>query len=216
MLKKPISFIAILLLLTISNGSVLGEVALGVKAGDWIEYSVSTTGAPTEGHDVVWARMEILSIQDNQVTLNTTTTAVNGSYSSMIMTLNPSIGAVDVWAIIPANLTKGESFYDRNMGNIPIQGEEQKTFGGISRDTTFYNSSERFKRWDRATGVFLEGVDYQPSYSLSAVFLETNMWSDQLFGLEPTVFYIIVLALVASITAITLFLLIWRRSSKKL
>jgi hypothetical protein len=38
-------------------------ISVGVKGGDWIEYSVVTTGKPEEGHDVVWARMEILEVR---------------------------------------------------------------------------------------------------------------------------------------------------------
>ena len=103
----------------------VADVSLGVKPGDWIEYAVSTTGVPSEGHDVVWARMEVLSVSHGEViAANTTTKAVNGSFSSLVMTLDPASGQVDIWAIIPADLSKGSSFYDKNLGNIPIMGEE--------------------------------------------------------------------------------------------
>jgi hypothetical protein len=95
------------------------------------------------------------------------------------MILNPAIGAVDVWAIIPADLNAGESFYDKNLGDIPIEGSEQKAFGGDNRDTTTYNSTERFKRWDKVTGVFLEGTDKLETYTLTAIFDKTNIWSSQ-------------------------------------
>ncbi len=184
----------------------VADVALGVKPGDWIEYTVSTTGAPSEGHDVVWARMEILSVSHGQViAVNTTTKALNGSFSSLVMTLDPDSGQVDVWAIIPADLSKGASFYDKNLGNIPIMGEELQTYGGVTRDTTFYNSTERFKRWDKATGVFLEGTDNVGTYSLTATFIHTNMWNPQILGLDQTVFYAMVTVVIAIIVVAVVF-----------
>ena len=189
---KRVFTVAFLLFLFLSAEAVAGDVSVGVKTGDWIEYTVSTTGLPPEGHGVVWARMEILSIIDGEITVNTTTTAANGTFSNVVMTLNPSAGQVDVWAIIPANLGKGDSFFDKNLGNIPIMGQQEKTVGGVVRDTTFYNSSDRFKRWDKLTGVFLEGTDVLGNYSLSATFERTNMWRNQILGLDPSVFFVLV------------------------
>jgi hypothetical protein len=189
---KRVFAVAFLLILFLFSEVVTGGVSIGVKTGDWMEYTVSTTGLHPEGHDVVWARMEILSIVVGEITVNTTTKAANGTFSNVVMTLNPSAGQVDVWAIIPANLRKGDSFFDKNLGNIPIMGQQEKTVGGVVRDTTFYNSSDRFKRWDKLTGVFLEGTDVLGNYSLSATFKQTNMWRNQIVGLEPSVFFILV------------------------
>ena len=71
-------------------------------------------------------------------------------------------------------------------------GQQEKTVGGVVRDTTFYNSSDRFKRWDKLTGVFLEGTDVLGNYSLSATFERTNMWRNQILGLDPSVFFVLV------------------------
>ncbi len=189
---KRVFTIAFLLFLFLFAVAVANGVSVGVKTGDWIEYTVSTTGLPSEGHDVVWARMEILNIVNGEITVNTTTKATNGTLSNIVMTLNPSAGQVDVWAIIPANLGKGDSFFDNNLGNIPIMGQQEITVGGVVRETTFYNSSDRFKRWDKLTGVFLEGTDVLGNYSLSATFERTNMWRNQILGLNPFVFLVLV------------------------
>jgi hypothetical protein len=185
-------FTAVFLLFLFFSEAVAGGVPVGVKTGDWIEYTVSTTGLPPEGHDVVWARMEILNIANGEITVNSTTKAANGTLSNIVMSLNPSLGKVDVWAIIPANLGKGDSFFDKNLGNIPIMGQQEEKVGGVIRDTTFYNSSDRFKRWDKLTGVFLEGTDVLGNYSLSATFDRTNMWRNQILGLDPSVFLVLV------------------------
>jgi hypothetical protein len=93
---RKFSIVAFLLFLFLSTEIVVGGVSIGVKTGDWIEYTVSTTGLPPEGHDVVWARMEILKILDSEITVNTTTKAANGTFSNVVMALNPSAGQVDV------------------------------------------------------------------------------------------------------------------------
>jgi hypothetical protein len=191
MVKRVFTF-AFLLFLFLSLEAVASGVSVGVKTGDWIEYTVSTTGLPSEGHDVVWARMEILNIENGEITVNTTTKATNGTLSNIVLKLNPSAGQVDVWAIIPANLGKGDSFFDKNLGYIPIMGQQEITVGGVVRDTTFYNSSDRFKRWDKLTGVFLEGTDVLGNYSLSATFERTNMWRNQILGLDPFAFLVLV------------------------
>jgi hypothetical protein len=214
-MRKQLLAVTILFLALSSVNVVFGSVAVGVKAGDWVEYTVTTTGVPGEGHNVVWARMEIRSIAHSEITVNTTTKAENGTYSSIIMTLDPSVGAVDVWAIIPANLSEGDSFYDRNFGNILIQDEEKRTFFGVSRDTTFYNSTERFKRWDKATGVFLEGTDRQSNFTLTATLHKTNLWSHQILEIEPTVFLELALAIsVGILLLIVTFLFVRSRGSK--
>jgi len=211
---KKLLFTAVLVFLFLFAEVAVGEVSIGVKSGDWIEYKVSTTGLPPEGHDVVWARMEILSVVGGEIRVNTTTKAANGTFSSVVMTLNPAAGQVDVWAIIPANLSQGDSFFDKNLGKIPIMGQEQKTIGGAVRDTTFYNSTERFKRWDKTTGVFLEGTDALGNYSLTATFERTNIWSSKIMGLDPTVFFISIFA-VALLAAGFMAIVVVRRKSLK-
>jgi hypothetical protein len=147
-----------------------------------------------------------LRVQGKEIEVNTTTKAYNGIFSSVVMSLNPEKGQVDVRAIIPANLSKGDTFFDKNLGNIPIKGEEQKSYAGVTRDTTFYNSSERFKRWDKTTGVFLEGTDTLGNYSLTATFDKTNMWSNQT-RLEPTVFYISIFGVIVAAVFVTVIII---------
>ena len=179
--------LAFLLLLSLSVA--LGEVTVGVKEGDWIEYTVATTGLPEEGHDVVWARMEILDVQGKEIIVNVTTEAANRTVESDIMTMNPEEGQVGVWFIIPANLDVGDSFYDASMGNVTIEGLEQKTFAGATRTVTHASTPERIKYWDKATGVFIESIDILPNYTLNATADKTNMWSPQLLGIDPTIVY---------------------------
>ena len=134
-------------------------ISVGVKGGDWIEYSVVTTGKPEEGHDVIWARMEILGVQGTQISVNVTTKASNGTFESGVMILNPAKGNVGVWFIIPANLTVGESFYDASKNqNVTIEGSKQRSIAGATRTVTHATTPERIKSWDKSTGVFVESI----------------------------------------------------------
>jgi len=72
--KKLVLLILSLSLLT-AIGSVSADVSDGVKKGDWIEYKVTYTGTPPEGHEVKWARMEVSGVQGAAISLIMTTAA---------------------------------------------------------------------------------------------------------------------------------------------
>jgi hypothetical protein len=60
-----------------------GEHSVGVKKGDWIEYTVEITG-PTSApsHNITWFRMEILNVEGTAFQANVTVRNVNGTLSS--------------------------------------------------------------------------------------------------------------------------------------
>ena len=192
-MRKQLVLTLVMLILCLSANAVAGEASIGVKKGDWIEYSVVTTGTPEEGHDVIWARMEILSVQGTEVSVNVTTKAANGTLDSGVMTLNPGEGKVGVWFIIPANLNAGEAFYDASGGrNVTVEGSEQRLIAGSTRTVTHASTSERIKSWDKSTGVFVESIDVLPNYTLNAIADKTNLWSAQVPGVDPVFFYAVV------------------------
>jgi len=45
---------------------VSADVVVGVKQGDWIEYSVTVTGDVPEEHDVTWSKIEIISVEEKK------------------------------------------------------------------------------------------------------------------------------------------------------
>ncbi len=193
------------------NAAVAG-VSVGVKKSDWIEYTVSTTGTPPEGHDVTWARMEILDLKGTDITVNVTTKARNGTYESGIMNLNLAEGRVGVWFIIPANLNPGDAFFDASVGrNITIEGSKQRTIAGAMRTITHATTPERIKSWDKATGVFVESIDTLQNYTLNALANKTNMWSSQVFGIDPPYFYLTALVIAAAAATVA-YVLVRRRN----
>jgi len=204
---------ALLSILILTTQSARSEYTIGVKPGDWIEYHVSTTGAPPSEKDIDWARMEVLDVQGNIFHVNTTGHQLNGIYSSFVRTFDFQAGEVSAWIIIPANLNPGDTFYDAvDNQSYAIQGELQETIAGSIRTVTYINNSMgRYKQWDKATGVFVETIDNVGNYTVDATAYATNMWSPQILGLDPTVFYVVIVAIVVVIVALTLVSIFYRR-----
>ena len=204
---------ALLSILILTTQSARSEYTIGVKPGDWIEYHVSTTGAPPSEKDIDWARMEVLDVQGNIFHVNTTGHQLNGIYSSFVRTFDFQAGEVSAWIIIPANLSPGDTFYDAvDNQSYAIQGELQETIAGSIRTITYINNSMgRYKQWDKATGVFVETIDNVGNYTVDATAYATNMWSPQILGLDPIVFYVVVVAVVVVIVALTLVSIFARR-----
>jgi hypothetical protein len=193
------------------------QVSVGVKAGDWIEYDVEVTGNPPEEHDVTHAKIEILAVQDSEIHVNLISEIRNGTRQVVFRILNLEEGALGVWFIIPANLDVGDTFYDRNApppGIFTIQSVEDMTYAGARRAVSFSPSYfEEYKRWDKITGVFVEGLGIYENYTIHTIAQNTNMWVPQIFGIDPIIFYTIVgIIIFLALLIITIVIL---KSSKK-
>jgi len=213
MAKPHLVLVFAFALLLLGCITLAGGVSIGVKRGDWIEYHVVTTGTPHEGHDVTWARMEILEVHGTEVKVNVTTRAANGTLDIDVMTLNPGKGEVGVWFIIPANLDVGDMFYDTSEErNVTIEGSQQRTIAGATRTVTHASTPERLKSWDRTTGVFVESIDVLSNYTLNATAYSTNLWSEQTNGVDAVYLYVAMGALVVvAVIAIVFFVVRARR-----
>lgn len=220
MLKKLVvtllaaTLLSILVLTTRAAESQSSQYAIGVKPGDWIEYNVTTTGAPPAEKHIDWARMEVLDVEGDAFQVNSTGHELNGTYSSFIRTFNFTAGEVSAWIIIPANLSPGDTFYDSyDNANYAIQGEMQETIAGATRTITYINDTMgRYKQWDKATGIFVETIDNVGNYTVNALAYATNMWNPQILGLDQNVFYAILIAVV--IVAVALVLVVFARRRK--
>jgi hypothetical protein len=201
MRKKSILVVASLFFL-VTAGVVVGEFSVGVKKGDWIEYNVSVTGSPAEKHDVTWARMEVYAVQGSQIDLNITVKFSDGTLEPQTATLNLETGQLGDDFIIPANLNVGDVFFDKNVGNITISGVEEKTYAGVTRSVMTAATSETTYYWDQATGVLVEGFSHYPEYTMHSIVDKTNLWQSQIQGLNPTVFYAMVIGAVALIIVV--------------
>jgi len=115
---KPFTTLALVCVLFSLSALILPIAAVdrptvGVKKGDWIEYTIEKTGqtaAPAK--NMTWFRMEVLDVEGGAFQVNVTVRYINGTYRSSIWPFNFTEGNYGGWLIIPANLNPGETFYD--------------------------------------------------------------------------------------------------------
>ena len=192
------------------------ELVTGVKKEAWIDYSFNITGPPLDPiRNLTWYRTEILEVDGTWFRANKTALLTNGSFSSSVWDFNFTEGQVQSWAIIPANLGTGDTFFDTSKSaNISIEGEEQKTLLGASRTVT--HASEPgivYREWDKATGVYVHAVTYNSNYTVVTDAVATNLWSPELIlGLNPAAFYTLATAAtVAAALILLVIVIIWRK-----
>jgi hypothetical protein len=205
--------------------SASAEPIVGVKEGDWVEYSVavSGTGSMPPDHSVSGMRMTVLSVHDASFFMNVTVNYVNGTVGSAVWTFNFTEGNTEGWIVIPANLSPGDTFFDSfKPGDVLVQREEQRVVLGATRTVTFGSDDIRkVKEWDKATGFFVNSVEviqnrtiegwYFENLTVNVRAIDTNMWSRQIFGLEPSVFALVISGLVFVLVLSVSALLIWQR-----
>jgi hypothetical protein len=112
-------------------------------------------------------------------------------------------------------LNPGDSFRDKSVGrDVVIEGEEQIAVAGVTRTITNATTSERLKRWDKSTGVFVECIDALEDYSINATAVRTSMWGNQMpkFGIID----LLTCAAVASIVVVAAGVLIAPRRMKRM
>jgi hypothetical protein len=208
--KLAVIIVPLVILIVIAPTAISAEISVGVKEGDWIEYQVNFAGAPPESHDVTWARMEIVSIQGLSINLNVTTEFSNGTLLNEMVALNLETGQLGDDFIIPANLNNGNTFFDKRMGDITIGGVEEKTCAGATRTVVYASTAETTFYWDKATGILVaanSSFTDEFDYTMNTKADKTNMWQAQLFGLDPAVFYALVIAAVAVLVVIAFFVI---------
>ena len=192
--------------------SVLADLSVGVKKGDWIEYSVTCIGSPGQGHDINWARMEITEVKDTSISVSITSRYTNGSTEIFNFTLNLQTGKLIDDFIIPSDLNSGDSFFDQNMGNITISDVEEHVYAGAARTVLYAATNQNSYVWDQVTGVSVETTSKQPDYSMHTIVLDTNLWQPTV-DLDLTV--LILITFVAVIALITTGVIVLKYRKKK-
>jgi hypothetical protein len=200
-----------LLIIFVGIGIVLAEISVGVKKGDWIEYQAVFTGTPPAGHEVTRARTEVVNVQGKVISLNITTEFSDGTLLNETITLNLETGQLGDAFIIPANLNKGDAFLDKYQGNITISAVEERTYADAKRTVVSAATAQSTYYWDKTTGVLVEGISEFPDYTIHSIADKTNMWQPQIFGLEPTVFYALLILAATAIVAVIALLVVHRK-----
>jgi len=183
----------------------------GVKIGDWIEYEVNYTDNVPPIYPL-YTRREILDVKGTVLTINTTYTMSDGTFSSSTADGDVVNGTGPCALVfIPANLGVGNFVSIQNFTDeaIRISAETTRPYLDITRTVIyaeFTGSGFDIKiYWDKEKGVALEiyGVG---TYTQTSRVIRTNMWGSEfsdggpLMGLEAWIFLIIMISLASILT----------------
>jgi len=210
-MDRKLGVVIVLLIVLFGAGAVLAEILVCVKKGDWIEYQAVFTGTPPAGHEVTWARTEVVNVQGEVISLNITTEFSDGTLLNETITLNLETGQLGDEFIIPANLNKGDAFLDKYHGSITISAVEERTYAGATRTVVSAATAQSTYYWDKATGILVEGISEFPDYTIHTIADKTNIWQPQIFGLAPTVFYALLILAAMLIVAVIAFFAVRRK-----
>jgi hypothetical protein len=200
-MQRNLAIISIIWICSFGLSFTVGSTQLlvGVQNGDWIEYNVISTGAPMQGHDVEWARMEITDVQSPNISVIITSRFTDGSNDTINSILNLETGHLIDDFIIPANLNVGDTFKDENYGNITISFSEVRTYAGSQRTVLSAKMGNSTYYWDKATGVSVEGSTHTNQYSIYSVIADTNMWHStqvQYTDLGATIMIVVIILII--------------------
>jgi hypothetical protein len=182
-----------------------------VKSGDWGEYDVAFTGTPIVGHDVTWARMEILGIEGARVNVTFTSLLSDGTLENVTENLNFDTGHLVDYFVIPAGLKEGDKFFDEIEGDILISSVEVRTYAGATRSTISGVTPNTLWYWDQSTGILVEAHSAYADYTLTTVITKTGLWNPQILGFDPQVFFVLIIMVVTIIVIIAFLLARHRR-----
>jgi len=188
--------------------------SVGIKKGDWIRYQVIETGSPAPQYNITWARMDIISVQGEVITVNVQTAFGNGTlYPENGINLNLATGAIGDGFFVPINLSPGDRYSTEYEGIINITGVGKIEAGGAQRAVLIGVTNQSMYYWDRQTGVMVAATSDLPGCVLYTKTSATNIWAPQILGLDQTVFYglVVGVAAVLFILVAVVMILVWRR-----
>jgi hypothetical protein len=208
-MKQVAGAIVLLICLSLAATVICAPPSTGVKSGDWIEYAVSSTGSPMQGHDVTWARMEILDVEGTNISVTITSRFNDSSTDTTNYILDLQAGHLIDDFIIPANLNVGDTFKDESLGDVMITQVEQQTYAGAERIVVSASVGNNTYIWDQATGVSVEGNSKGNEWTIHTVVSYTNLWEPSVqfdwASIVLTAIIVLLIVLVAVATAVGIF-----------
>jgi hypothetical protein len=176
---------------------------IGVKAGDWagygdvsFEWASNVTGYEQTEMNVSWMDMEILDVQDSNVTVRSTTIYANGTEQIDVGSGNIATGEGNLSiGLIPSNLGAGDeipanlTLYTEEPLKLFINGTVTRNYAGANRevnyvnitypmiyDTVQYGTMNISLYWDKKTGIMCEEImSYTMSYTINMTHYYMNM-----------------------------------------
>jgi hypothetical protein len=188
-----------------SSVNVVAQVSVGVQEGDLIEYTVSYTGSPSENYPN-WVKIDVTNIQGTSITADLTVERRDGTSDTNSGTFDLDTGVPDL-LLIPAGLIVGDEFYHEELGNITIAGSEEDTYAGATRIVVYAHVKQISLHWDQATGILLQSNQYTVTFTQIFQVDKTNVWQSQILGVDSTVFYVVIVTILAVIAIIVVYLL---------
>ena len=193
----------ILLSIIFSITNVFAQVTVGLKEGDWVEYTSIYTGNPPDSYPID-TRLEIKTVQGTQITVEINNLLLNGTQTSRTETFNLETGAPD-FIIIPANLGPGDEISNEELGTHTIERIDNYDFEGITRELVYANVLDVSFKWDRKTGIVIEIIQTTDTFTQTLRGDDTNIIQAQ--AMDSILLYGIIIAIIAIIIIIIVLLL---------
>ena len=209
-MNKKTHSLFIVLLFSFLIVSVFAQVSVGLKEGDWVEYTAIYTGDAPETY-ANSARIEVQAVQGTLITVEIITKLQNGIESSITDTFDLEIGAPDL-LVIPANLSAGAEIHHEHYGTFTLEGVEDYSLKGETRELVYANVMQTEFSWDRVTGIMIESVETKETLTQTFRAVDTNMFQTHALDIEPTVLYGIIIAIV--IILVVVIILVSRRKNR--
>ena len=210
-----VAIVLLALVVVVPIASVLGDISVGVKKGDWIQYNPQVKGNPPEDHNTQLVSMNVTNVEGTAISLDIQTLYNNGTLYPEHITLNLATGVLGESFLIPKNLNVGDQFYDSHQGNITITSTQQRIVVGAQRTVVLGATNYTTYSWDRETGILVAATSIEPDYTIITNTNATNIWQPDIAGLPPALFYpfIVVVAIVA--VALSVITAIWVKQRKQ-
>jgi hypothetical protein len=204
-MKKFATTTAIIIVLAVSLliSLAAADNIVAVQTGDWMEYSVTTTGNPTPIHHITWARLDVKTVTGPEISTDIQTQLANGTlWLEPDTTFNVATGVVGEGAIIPTNLTVGDIYYSEYEGNITVTGTRTLTVAGAERVVLTGEAANTSFMWDKETGVMVKATTTLPDCTVYSEIASTNLWHPQ----TPTIniVYAFIAAAITALVAVVL------------
>ena len=154
--------------------------------------------------NVTWARIEVLGVEGKTIDIKVTSIFSDGREETENLTLNLETGQLGDSFIIPANLDKGNTFSEHYEGTITISGVEEKSYMGANRKVVYATTSQTTFYWDQSTGFLVGATSDYTDFTMTTKAEKTNIWQTQIFGIDPIVFIVPIIAVIVAVLAIFL------------
>jgi hypothetical protein len=202
--KSRFSILAIVILFILCV-PVYATIVVGLREGDWIEYSVTYVGVPPDNYPEK-VRIDIKRIQETEITVEIKGELLDGKSDSRSITFDLEFGAPDL-IIIPANLIAGNDFYHNVLGNITIEGVEDYNFEGETRTLVYATFNGLDFRWDRSTGILIQAERIEDTFTQKYLAIGSSLGQALISEFDPLMLYAIIILAIIVIFVVSYFFL---------